>query len=104
MPPPDTFTDVQHSKITALAGAPPVNPMAKNPRRNYLYIRNNGVNAGSFWFDQSTDSGQSITLGALGSWQPQGAKVPIGRVYFQSALGTVFGVIEGIGPPPAGGA
>lgn len=103
MPPSDTLTDVQHTRIAIAAGAAPVNPLAKNPRRNYLYIRNNGPNAGTFWFDQSTDTGQSITLGLFGSWEPQGSKVPIGRVYFQSDLGAVFGVIEGIGPAPAGG-
>jgi hypothetical protein len=98
MPPSDTATSTQHTRVLALAGALPINPLAKNPRRNYLYIRNNGMNAGSFWFDQATDSGQSITLGALGSWTPQGTKVPIDRVYFQSVLGTTFAIVEGFGP------
>lgn len=105
MPPPDTYTEVQHSRVVLVAGAAPINPLAKNPRRNYLHIRNNGANPGNFWFDQATDSGQSITLGPQASWEPiAGAKVPINRVYFQSAGGTVFGVIEGNGPPPVGGA
>lgn len=104
MPPPDTVTEVQHSRLVLIAGAAPVNPLAKNPRRNYLYIRNNGPNAGRFWFDQATDSGQAIELGPLASWEPRGVKVPINRVYFQSALGTIFGVIEGIAPAaPAAG-
>lgn len=98
MPPPDTFTDVQHSRVVAAAGAAPVNPLAKNPRRNHLYIRNNGSNAGAFWFDQATDDGQSIVLGPLQSWEPQTGKVPVNRVFFQSALGTVFAVIEGTAP------
>jgi hypothetical protein len=102
MPPSDTYTSVQHTRIVANAGDGPVNPLAKNPRRNYLYIRNNGLNAGNFWFDQATDSGQSISLAPGASWEPQGSKVPIDRVYFQSAAGTTFGVIEGLGPPPGG--
>lgn len=102
MPQADTFTDVQHSRVVAIAGAGPANPLAKNPRRNYLYIRNNGPNAGVFWFDQATDNGQSINLGPLQSWEPR-VKVPINRVYFQSALGTTFAIIEGTntGPPGA---
>lgn len=102
MPPPDTATDVQHSRVVVLPGAPPINPLAKNPRRNFLHIRNAGMNAGAFWFDQAQDSGQSIVLGPQGSWEPQGVKAPINRVYFQSTLGTTFAIIEGVAPPGGG--
>lgn len=99
MPPFDTLTDVQHSRLVLNAGDAPVNPLANNPRRNYLYIRNNGANPGNFWFDQSSDSGQSITLAPQASWEPiAGGKVPINRVFFQSAGGTVFAIIEGVEP------
>jgi len=95
MPPPDdTYTNVKHFLIQLQAGADPVNLLADNPLRNYLYVRNNGVNTGAFWFDQATDTGQSITLspGASHEFNP---KVPVNRAFFQSTLGTTFGIIEG---------
>lgn len=99
MPPPDpadTFTSVKHYRVDAKAGADPTNPMALNQRRNFLFIRNNGLNAGSFWFDQATNSGQAIPLGPAETWSPGSMKVPVERVFFQSTLGTVFAVIEGV--------
>jgi hypothetical protein len=96
MPPPDvdTYTSVKHFLMVAIAGAAPVNLLADNPQRNYLYVRNSGVNAGAFWFDQAKDTGQSIVLGPGASHEFH-TKVPINRAFFQSVLGTQFGVIEG---------
>lgn len=97
MPPPDaldTYTSVKHFLLSLQAGAQPVNLLADNPLRNYLMIRNNGANAGAFWFDQAKDTGQSVQLGPGASHEFH-TKVPINRAFFQSPLGTTFGVIEG---------
>jgi hypothetical protein len=91
----DTYTSVKQYALTLAAGGAPSNPMADNPRRNFLLFINNGLNSAAFWFDQAKNSGQGVNLGPGESWSPPGVTVPVNRVFFQSAAGTVIAIIEG---------
>lgn len=97
MPPPetDTYTSLKHWQVTLAAGAAPTNPFADNPMRNFLYLANNGLNSLTFWFDQSKNTGQAITLGPGATWSPPGTKTPVNRLYCQSLLGSTLSIMEG---------